>query len=106
MINFFYELSPVVQTILASLFSFLVTAFGSAMVFLVKDINKNKMDKLLSTSAGIMLASTIFSLINPSISYSESMNLSPALICCLGLLIGVLVLYLCEKIYEKTKKKK
>ncbi|MDD2208042.1 MAG: ZIP family metal transporter [Bacilli bacterium] len=104
MIDFFYNLNPVIQTLLASLLTFFITAIGSAMVFLFKSINKDKMDKLLSISAGIMLASTMFSLINPALSYSNNLNLNSWFLCSLGIFSGGLLLYLGDKFYQKTKK--
>lgn len=55
MINFFYELEPLTQTIIASLITFTCTISGSALVYLFKKVNKNVMDALLGISAGIML---------------------------------------------------
>ncbi len=103
MINFFYGLSPIIQTLIASFMTFLITALGSAMVFLFNSIDKNKMDKLLSISAGVMLASTVFSLINPAISYSEDLNLIPWIICSIGLFSGGIILFLGDKLYQRNK---
>lgn len=105
MIDFFYELSPLFQVLIASFGTLLMTTLGAAMVFLFKDINKNSMDKLLSLSAGVMLASTIFSLINPAINYSEDINLTPWIICSLGILFGGLLLFLGDKLFQKSKNK-
>lgn len=105
MISFFYELSPVAQTLIATIGTFLITALGSAMIFLFNSINKNKMDKLLSISAGIMLASTMFSLINPAIDYSESINITPWVICSIGIFSGGLILFLGDKLYQRNKKR-
>ncbi|MDD2504872.1 MAG: ZIP family metal transporter [Bacilli bacterium] len=104
MINFFSQLSPLIQTLIASSGTLLLTALGASMVFLFKDINKDKMDRLLSLSAGIMLASTIFSLINPAISYSENLNLTPWIICGIGILTGGLLLFVGDKLYQRSKK--
>lgn len=105
MISFFVDLNPVIQTLIASTLTFLITASGSAMIFLFTSLNKTKMDKLLSASAGIMLASTMFSLINPAISYSESIDVTPWLICSLGIICGGLLLFLGDKFYQKSKKR-
>ena len=56
MINFFYNLNPVIQAFLASTFTFLITAFGAASVFLFKKFNKTILDSFLSFSAGVMIA--------------------------------------------------
>lgn len=105
MISFFYELNPIIQSFLAGIITFSLTALGSALIFIFKNINKSFMDKLLSLSAGIMLASSFFSLINPSIVNARSINVSPGLICSLGLLLGCLILFLCDNIQKKSGKK-
>lgn len=105
MISFFYELNPIIQSFLAGIITFSLTALGSALIFIFKNINKSFMDKLLSLSAGIMLASSFFSLINPSIVNARNINVSPGIICSLGLLWGCLILFLCDNIQKKSGKK-
>lgn len=104
MISFFYNLNPFMQTLIATLGTLFFTSLGAACIFLFKNINKSFMDKLLSLSAGIMLASTMFSLINPALHYAESFNLIPWLICSIGVFLGGLLLYLGDKFYSKQKK--
>jgi ZIP family zinc transporter len=62
------------------------------------------MDILLSLSSGIMLASSFFSLINPSIEHAKNLNLIPWIVCSIGILIGGLFLYIGDKLYQKQKK--
>ena len=100
MMSFFYELNPIIQSLLAGLMTFSITALGAALVFLVKNINKNIMNILLSISAGIMLSSSFFSLINPALSNAESLNMNAWLICSLGIIMGCLLLFICDKIYS------
>ena len=100
MMSFFYELNPIIQSLLAGLMTFSITALGAALVFLVKNINKNIMNILLSISAGIMLSSSFFSLINPALSNAESLNMNAWLICSLGIILGCLLLFLCDKVYS------
>lgn len=100
MMSFFYELNPIIQSLLAGLMTFSITALGAALVFLVKNINKNIMNILLSISAGIMLSSSFFSLINPALSNAESLNMNAWLICSLGIIMGCLLLFLCDKVYS------
>lgn len=104
MISFFYELNPIVQSFLAGIITFSFTAMGAALIFIFKNINKSFMDKLLSLSAGIMLASSFFSLINPSIENAKNINISPGIICSLGIFLGCLVLFLCDKLQVKCGK--
>jgi ZIP family zinc transporter len=77
---------------------------GAGIVFFFKKINKNIMDIMLALSAGIMLAATFWSLIEPSISLSETLGLNSCLIALLGILSGSLLLFLGDTIYDKYSK--
>ncbi len=101
MIDFFYELNPLWQAFIASLFTFSMTTLGSALVFLFKKTNKNIMDSLLGISAGIMLAAAIFSLLLPSIEQSNSLGMPTILVVSIGILFGGLLLILGDKISSK-----
>jgi len=101
MINFFYELNPIIQSLIAGIFTFLITALGSASVFLFKKFNKLNLDCFLSISAGVMIAASFFSLINPAIEMSESLNLTPAIVLTIGILCGTVLLFITDKIISK-----
>lgn len=105
--SFFENLNPILQALIAGLGTFGITALGSACIFLFKKINKNIMNILLSLSAGIMLSSSFFSLINPALENAEKLNICPWIICSLGIIMGCLLLFICDKLYTKkhTNKK-
>ena len=105
MMSFFYELNPILQSFIAAMITFLITALGSACIFLTKNISKKYMDIMLSVSAGIMLASAFFSLLNPAITNAENLNMIPWIVCTIGLLLGLLILYLGD-IYNRKKSSK
>ncbi len=107
MMSFFENLNPILQALIAGLGTFGITALGSACIFLFKKINKNIMNILLSLSAGIMLSSSFFSLINPALENAEKLNICPWIICSLGIIMGCLLLFICDKLYTKkhTNKK-
>lgn len=98
MINFFYELNPATQALIAGTFAFFITSFGSASVFLFKKFNKNLLDGFLSISAGVMIAASFFSLIVPAINMSESLGLTPIIVLLIGILGGTLLLFLGDKL--------
>ncbi len=104
MYNWFINQSLIIKTLLASLFTFLLTVMGAGIVFFFKKNNKTFMDSMLSFSAGIMLAATFWSLLNPSIELSTSLNLNCCLLVSLGILAGTVLLYLSDSIYEKSEK--
>ena len=100
MIDFFYNLNPAIQSLLAGIFTFLVTAFGASSVFLFKKFNKTLLDSFLSLSAGVMISASFFSLINPAINMSINLNLIPVLVLTIGKIGGTLLLYLGDKIFQ------
>ena len=101
MMSFFYEINPIWQAFLATIITFLLTSLGSACVFLFKNINKKYMDCMLSISAGIMLASAFFSLLNPAIDNATNLNLTPWVVCSIGIFLGISLLFFGDKIYSK-----
>lgn len=105
MISWFCSLNPIIQALLATTFTFLVTVLGSSIVLLFKNVNKNVMDISLSLSAGVMLAASFFSLINPSIEMATELNMKPWLVSSFGIFLGGLILFLCDYLYNKKKNK-
>ncbi len=99
MMSFFIKLNPIYQSLLAGTMTFIITAMGASLVFLVKKINKNMMNILLSISAGIMLSSSFFSLINPALDSSKNLNINSWLICPIGIILGCILLFICDKLY-------
>ena len=70
-IDFIKGLNHVEQALLATLFTWFVTALGSGLVFLFKNINKKLMDGMMGFAAGVMIAASFWSLLAPSIKMSE-----------------------------------
>ena len=97
MINFFSELSPIYQALIAGIFTFLITVFGSSLVFFFKSVNKSILDAMLAISAGIMLAASFFSLLNPAIEIANDLKLITWLIIFSGFITGGILLYIGDK---------
>ena len=62
--------SPIMQALLATLFTWGVTALGAAGVFLAKDISQKVLDIMLGFAAGVMIAASYWSLLAPAIEMS------------------------------------
>ena len=78
----------------------------AAIVFLFKKINKTTMDAMLGLSAGVMLAATFWSLLSPALEMAENLNLTSWIIVSVGVLLGGLLLFTGDKIFDKLTKKK
>ena len=75
MFNFFMDLSPVMQALIAGLFTWGVTMLGASVVFFFKNIKKNIMDSLLGFSGGVMIAASFWSLLNPAIEIANELKM-------------------------------
>ena len=108
MFSWFTNLNYVFQALIATIFTYLITVLGAAIVFLFKKINKNIMDAMLGFAAGVMIAASYFSLLAPAITSCEDLNLTPWLVIFIGFFSGGLLLFMADKIFNKifTKKNK
>ena len=75
MILSFIDLNPIIQALLATAFTWFVTAVGASLVFLLKDINRKFFDGMLRFAAGVLLAASYWSLLSPSLELSKLMSL-------------------------------
>ena len=66
MTDWFLALPHTVQALMATLFTWGVTALGAAAVFLFKRMDKNALDAMLGFAAGVMTAASYFSLLSPA----------------------------------------
>lgn len=101
MFNYFVSLSPIIQALFATLFTYLFTIMGSALVFPFKNVSKNIMDAMLGISAGLMIAASFFSLLQPAIEFANGVNQIPWLVVSIGFLLGGILLFITDKVSEK-----
>ncbi len=71
MVNWFLNLSPIYQALLATCFTWFLTALGAAVVFFFKEINRKVLDGMLGFAAGVMIAASFWSLLAPAIDMVE-----------------------------------
>lgn len=85
--------------ILGLLVPFLGTSLGAFTVFFMKDKINVKVEKiLLGFAGGVMIAASIWSLINPSIEQSESLGKLSFLPATIGIILGVAFLFTLDSI--------
>lgn len=89
-------LSPLLQALLASLMTWALTAAGAALVLFTRRTHPLAMDGMLAFGAGVMLASSYWSLLAPAISLASELGQSPALMAAAGFLLGGLLLMCCD----------
>ncbi len=85
--------SPLLLCLLGTGFTFLATAAGSAMVFFFRDeINPAIQRVFLGFAAGVMIAASVWSLLNPAIEMAQEMGQPGWLPAAGGFLLGALFL--------------
>lgn len=96
--EWFAQLSPIIQALLATLFTWGVTALGASIVFFFKSIHKDVLNAMLGFAAGVMIAASFWSLLAPGIELAEQLGQVPYITASLGFLAGGLFLYGVDKI--------
>ena len=97
-IDWLLEYDPVLLALMATIFTWLVTAMGASMVFFFKTINKKILNSMLGFAAGVMIAASFWSLLKPSIEMAEEMGLTPWKPAVIGFLSGGAFLLIIDKI--------
>jgi ZIP family zinc transporter len=98
MVAWFTGLNPVLQALVATLFTWAVTALGAAFVFFFKSINRKVLDGMLGFAAGVMIAASYWSLLAPAIEMAEGGRLPAWVPATVGFLLGGVFLWIIDKI--------
>jgi ZIP family zinc transporter len=88
----------ILQALIATLFTWGVTALGAAAVFLTKSISRRTLDLMLGFAAGVMVAASFWSLLAPAIEMSEHLHHLAWFPAALGFLLGGLFIRLIDRI--------
>lgn len=100
--DWLYNFSGWQLALMATAFTWALTAAGAALVFIYKNVSESAFSFMMSSAAGIMLASTFFSLLMPAIEMAPDFSyliltcgfvLGGALIIVTDILIGKLKLF-------------
>jgi ZIP family zinc transporter len=98
MVDFMQGFHPVLQALLATCFTWGLTALGAATVFLSKDINRKLLDLMLGFAGGVMIAASYWSLLAPAIEMSEGRGLPSWVPAVTGFLLGGVFLRSVDKL--------
>lgn len=92
MLESFAALNPVVQALVATTFTYLLTAVGTLPVFFFRTAPRRLMDAMMGFAGGVMVAAACWSLLVPAI---DRGGVFPASV---GLLLGGAFLYLSDQL--------
>lgn len=98
MVAWFTELNPIWQALVATLFTWFLTALGAGLVFFFKTINRKVLDGMLGFAAGVMIAASYWSLLAPAIEMAEGGSLPAWVPATVGFLSGGGFLWIIDKI--------
>lgn len=98
MIEWLSKFTPVTQALIATMFTWGVTALGASLVFFFKKISKMVLNGMLGFAAGVMIAASFWSLLAPSIEMAEELGQIPWLTASIGFLGGGAFLFIVDKL--------
>ena len=92
------NLGPIWQALLATCFTWFCTAVGAATVFFFKSINRRALNGMLGFAAGVMIAASFWSLLEPAIEMAEESAQPSWMPAAIGFLLGGGFLWVVDKI--------
>lgn len=88
MMDWFRELQPPAQALLAGSFTWIITAAGASLVFFAKSVSRKFLNLMLGFAAGVMIAASVWSLLLPAIDLAEESGLPGWFPAAVGFLAG------------------
>lgn len=101
--HWFFGLNPVLQGLLATLFTYFVTALGASLVFFFKHINQKLLDMMMGFAAGVMIAASFWSLLAPAIELSAEFGGNAWLTATFGFLMGGIFVIASDLLLSKAE---
>lgn len=90
--------NPVFLALLATLFTWGMTALGSSLVFFFKTINQRVLNMMLGFASGVMIAASFWSLLAPAIDLASDGPLPPWFVAAAGFTLGAAFLWLADRL--------
>ena len=97
-------METLIFAILGTLFTFLMTVFGSSSVFLIKkDVRQSTQQVFLGFAAGVMIAASVWSLLLPALEAAEQLGIIPWVPVAGGFVIGGFFLWIMDISLKKIQ---
>ena len=101
--EWFAQLHPIYQGLLATLFTYVLTAAGASLVFFFKTVNKKFLDLMMGFAAGVMIAASFWSLLSPAIELSAKMGENAWVTAAVGFIIGGMFIIFANHILSRAE---
>ncbi len=96
-LHFFENTHPVLSALIATTFTWLLTAGGASLVFFFKSMSRRALDGMLGFTGGVMVAASFWSLLAPAIEMSEGEGFAKAMPAAIGFTFGAIFLFGLDK---------
>ena len=97
-VDYMGSIDPILAALLATLFTWGVTALGASLVFFFKNINRAVFDGMLGFTGGVMVAASFWSLLAPGIEMSPGEGFTKVTPAVIGFALGALFLFSLDKV--------
>lgn len=98
MINWLQEQSPIIQALLATCFTWSVTALGASIVFFFKTVNRKFLDAMMGFAGGVMIAASFWSLLAPALEMAREDDIAQWIPAASGFMLGGLFIFGMDKL--------
>ncbi|WP_396141227.1 ZIP family metal transporter [Flavobacterium sp.] len=97
-LDFFERIDPILAALLATTFTWVLTAFGASFVFFFKNMNRVVLDGMLGFTGGVMVAASFWSLLAPAIEMTEGEGFVKVIPAAIGFLLGAIFIFGLDKV--------
>lgn len=101
--NWFFGLSPHFQGLIATIFTWAMTALGACPVFLLKKSTEKLVCAMGGLASGVMLAASYFSLLAPALAYADAQGMTAWLVLSSGFILGGGAIFLLDGIMQRRE---
>ena len=98
LIGWFEGLGPVMAALVATCFTWAMTAAGAALVFPFKKMNRRLFDGMLGFTGGVMVAASFWSLLAPAIDMVDGEGFTKVGPPAIGFALGALFIYFLDRL--------
>lgn len=98
LVDYLSSIAPAYAALIATTFTWFVTAVGAAFVFFFKKLNRPFLDTMMGFTGGVMIAASFWSLLAPAINMTEGESFAKVIPAAIGFFGGAMFIFVLDKI--------